>query len=151
MDAVQGTFVARFRTVEKLDGVGVEREPLEELYCLLWEDVVQLKDVDDHVDEGASNDEGTKEYDHSDHNPVACFKRNLIYKKSEYCKSPSSVTSSSAVWQLREVICNPIYEILFKSSKSFEISDLQQVITLYGDKSPGQLAKWLVRPWEREM
>ena len=86
MDAVQGTFFARFRTVEKLDGVGVEREPLEELDCLLWEDVVELEDVDDHVDEGAGNDQDAKEYDHSDHNPVACFKRNLIYKKSEYCK-----------------------------------------------------------------
>ena len=81
MDAVQGIFFARFRTLEKLDGVGVEREPLEELYCLLWEDVVQLKDVDDHVDEGASNDEGTKEYDHSDHNPVACFKRDLMTER----------------------------------------------------------------------
>ena len=78
MDAIQGTFFARFRTVEKLDGVGVEREPLEELDCLLWEDVVELEDVDDHVDEGASYDEDAKEYDHSDHNPVACFKRDLM-------------------------------------------------------------------------
>ena len=83
MDTVQGAFFARFRTLKELDGVGVEREPLEELDCLLWEDVVELKDVDDHVDEGAGNDQDAKEYDHSDHNPVACFKRNLIYKKSE--------------------------------------------------------------------
>ena len=83
MDTVQGALFANFRTLKELDGVGVEREPLEELDCLLWEDVVELKDVDDHVDEGAGNDQDAKEYDHSDHNPVACFKRNLIYKKSE--------------------------------------------------------------------
>ena len=78
MDAVQGTFFARFRTLEELDGVGIERKPLQELDCLLWEDVVELEDVDDHVDQSASNDEDTKEYDHSNHNPVACFKRDLM-------------------------------------------------------------------------
>ena len=83
IDTIERSRSARLRAVEEFDGVGVEREPLQELDCLLWEDVVELKDVDDHVDEGASNDQDTKEYDHSDHNPVACFKRNLIYKKSE--------------------------------------------------------------------
>ena len=78
MDTVQGTFFARFRALEELDGVGVEREPLQELDCLLWEDVVELKDVDDQVDQSASKNEDTKEYDHSNHNPVACFKRDLM-------------------------------------------------------------------------
>ena len=81
MDAVQGAFFARFRTLEELDGVGVEREPLEVLDCLLWEDVVEQKDVDDHVDQSARNDEDTKEYDHSDHNPVARFKKDLMTER----------------------------------------------------------------------
>ena len=42
MDTVQGTLFAWIRTVEELDGVGVERESLEHLDGLLWEDVVQV-------------------------------------------------------------------------------------------------------------
>ena len=78
MDTVQGALFASFRTLKELDGVGVEREPLEVLDCLLWEDVIELEDVDDNVDQSASNDEDTKECDHSNHYPVACFKRDLM-------------------------------------------------------------------------
>ena len=85
MDAIQGTVFAGFRTVEELDGVGVERESLEHLDRLLWEDLLlQVKDVDDNVNQGASSNKNTKEDDHSDHAPVTWLKRDLVKGEDNY-------------------------------------------------------------------
>ena len=78
MDTVQGAFFASFRAVEQLDGVGVERESLEHLDGPLWEHfLLQVKDVDDDVDQGAGGNKNTEEQDHTNHTPVTCLERDL--------------------------------------------------------------------------
>ena len=100
MDTVQGTFFARFRALEELDGVGVEREALEVLDKVLGEDFVEVEDVDRDVHDRADDDQAGKEGDHSHHAPITSFNIDLTKRGSGPISfSFSSLASSSAVWQ----------------------------------------------------
>ena len=118
VDAVQGSVFAGIRAVEELDGVGVERESLEHLDRLLWENVLQVKYVDDNVNQGARSNKRTEEQDHTNHAPVTWLKRYLteMWQLLELDLTRVFVcvaiigeqwigTSSSAVWQFSETIC----------------------------------------------
>ena len=65
------------RTVEELDGVGVEGEALELLDEVIREDGVEVEDVQGDVHHSANEDETRKEGNNAYHTPILSLNTNL--------------------------------------------------------------------------
>ena len=77
IDAIQRPGSTRFRTVEELEGVGVEGEALELLDEALREDVVEVEDVQGHVHHRADKDQSSKEGNDAHHSPILSLNSDL--------------------------------------------------------------------------
>ena len=84
------------RTVEELDGVGVEGEALELLDEVVREDGVEVEDVKGDVHHSANENETHKEGNDAYHTPILSLNTNLTRRRLQkpFC---TILTFSSAV------------------------------------------------------